>query len=913
MRDVVTHLKTTAELSGGETARVRAWVAQAADIVTPVWPLERFIACNPLLGLEDKPFAEAVREGERLFDGAGYRPLAAYQADYRAGRIDADGLDRSFARHFPNKAPLVRIGAKSVDAASLLRARLTGALPTAADVPETLATAAARKIESLPSPSRDFAEPMATGGGNVEAANWIDSHVVKICSVFLDSGLATLPMPHRELGLYRAWRKLAPYDPDLTTGTPTAARRLLNALPEAPEATIMVALKEVFGIHDSDSVFDVLSRELAALRGWAGFIKQRHSEGADKDAPADPVGYLGIRLALVLLAHETGRDLSADGRVVAGDSVETRVPMLARLACHAGLSANDLDTVAPTELENLLRTVVDVPEASLSAVYLDTVETSYRTMLLGKLLPKAQDGETGTSEVRPRAQAVFCIDVRSEVFRRHLEQRGTYQTLGYAGFFGLPMRYHGGPDDHAHAHCPPLLSVKHEVAEAPRADRLHEAHAVAARRQRNTTAGQVYKGLKGNIAAAFGLVEGAGPLSGLAMATRTLTPGGFAELTDKLFGSTALGGRFKPALRQQASAGSNDIFGLSRDEQVFYAHAMFQLTGLAAPFGRLLLICGHGSTTTNNPYAAALDCGACGGRRGGPNARVMASILNSPEVRERLAEVGVELPADCIALAGEHDTATDHVTLYDTDTIPASHAGDLATLERDLAAAGASTRLERGRRLPGVSDDPHKALYRRSMDWAQVRPEWGLAGNAALIVGPRAWTRSVDLGGRCFLHDYDWRQDPRGEALTVILTAPMVVAHWICSQYYFSTVDNRVYGSGDKTTQNVVGGFGVMQGNASDLKTGLPQQSVMDDESRPYHTPQRLLTVIRAPRQRVEGIIAANDILRRLFGNGWVKLTVVDPEDGAVYHNEGVQLIQHTATGQVTSTAADLRHPMPTG
>ncbi len=161
-----------------------------------------------------------------------------------------------------------------------------------------------------------------------------------------------------------------------------------------------------------------------------------------------------------------------------------------------------------------------------------------------------------------------------------------------------------------------------------------------------------------------------------------------------------------------------------------------------------------------------------------------------------------------------------------------------------------------------------------------MRPEWGLAGNAAFVVGPRALTAGLDLEGRAFLHSYDWRQDPEGKALEIILTAPLVVAEWINTQYYFSTVDNARYGSGDKATQNVVGLVGTVQGNAGDLLTGLPRQSVLDDEGRPFHEPLRLMAVVMAPVGRVTGIIAQNQILQTLFDNGWVALLVIDPDTG---------------------------------
>jgi uncharacterized protein YbcC (UPF0753/DUF2309 family) len=113
----------------------------------------------------------------------------------------------------------------------------------------------------------------------------------------------------------------------------------------------------------------------------------------------------------------------------------------------------------------------------------------------------------------------------------------------------------------------------------------------------------------------------------------------------------------------------------------------------------------------------------------------------------------------------------------------------------------------------------------------------GLSGNAAFIIGPRALTQGLDLGGTAFLHSYDWKQDEDGSALTGIMTAPMIVAQWINCQYLFSTIDNEAFGAGDKTTQNVIGGFGVVQGSGGDLCTGLPRQSLFHDDGTPTTFP----------------------------------------------------------------------------
>jgi hypothetical protein len=171
----------------------------------------------------------------------------------------------------------------------------------------------------------------------------------------------------------------------------------------------------------------------------------------------------------------------------------------------------------------------------------------------------------------------------------------------------------------------------------------------------------------------------------------------------------------------------------------------------------------------------------------------------------------------------------------------------------------------------------------KSLNWSEVRPEWGLARNAAFIVGPRELTKEMDLDGRCFLHSYRWDIDEEGKLLETILTAPMVVAQWINSQYLFSTLDNVNYGSGSKITQNVVGKLGIMQGNGSDLMQGLPLQSVNKTDDLTYHEAIRLQVIVYAPRSRIDSIIEKNPILNTLFFNHWVILVAIDHIDNKPY------------------------------
>jgi hypothetical protein len=231
------------------------------------------------------------------------------------------------------------------------------------------------------------------------------------------------------------------------------------------------------------------------------------------------------------------------------------------------------------------------------------------------------------------------------------------------------------------------------------------------------------------------------------------------------------------------------------------------------------------------------------------------------------------------------------VQLYDIAEVPASHTSDVAEISGQLAAAGHATRKERAPALglQAMQDNPvalSRAVRERANDWAETRPEWGLANNAAFVVGPRSRTRGVNLQGRSFLHDYDEKTDPDGTLLELIMTAPMVVTHWINMQYYASTVDNHRYGSGNKTLHNVTGGrLGVFEGNGGDLRVGLPWQSVHDGECW-RHTPLRLTVAIQAPRERIEAVIAKHTTVRQLVENRWLYLVRLEGSQ-AEFYQEG--------------------------
>lgn len=904
------------------SARVAAIVYNASDVVMAMWPLSSFIAANPARILEKHRFEEAVTGARARLGGRGLLPPADYHALARQGLIALPALRDAFARRRcaaiadEDPDPPVPVGGLAVPVATVqwighFESIVAGVPDPAADPVADAAWVAAARCPL-------DAGPPQTGGREEEPAlRAMDVLMTRWCAAYVDTGQAAWPMPHREHGFWQAWRRLAPLDPSLPGKARRALKTLLAALPPGPESAIAALFARLQ--IDEEGWQPVLERHLLRLPGWASFLKWRAElAGAGAVDSTLVAQYLAARLAYVVAFRDGKVTVEADSAapveavVIRSDVTiiaARRVALqraLTALAAELGLSPATVRGLPINELTAVAAALAAMPDDAQSLIWLEAHEETYRRALLEGLAPRVPltGHEAPTAPARPAAQLVFCIDVRSEPFRRHLEAAGPFETLGFAGFYGVPVQYTAyGEEATPLDVCPALLRPRYRVTDVPTPTCAAAGERHRGGRDFMRQARKVVSGLKGHVAGCYGFVESVGGLFAAPFLGRTFAPQGFADAGAWVVRRLAPPIEVMPDVcspdgpekgktgdhdrdRRHGEAGRAGLpYGLAFEERVFFAEAALSIMGLTGNFARLVVFNGHGSATENNPYKAALDCGACGGNPGGQSGRILAAILNEPEVRAALAERGLSIPADTVFLAGEHNTTTDDVALYNLSAMPETHRRDVAALRQGLAIARARTSAERRARLPlaGDAETPAVAHTRqRSIDWAQVRPEWGLARNGAFIIGPRSMTRGLNLEGRTFLHSYDWTRDESGKALEVILTAPMVVAEWINTQYYFSTVDNDRFGSGSKVTHNVVGQIGVMQGNASDLQIGLPQQSVMSEHGRPYHEPLRLTTVCLAPPSRVAGIIASNVILQQLFDNDWVALVVIDPIEGKV-------------------------------
>ncbi len=749
----------------------------------------------------------------------------------------------------------------------------------------------------------------------------INSQLIKWVATFLDEGLAGWKMPEREKGFYQAWRQLIGQD---YTGTLLGIKNIakkIHTLPENPEEAICWSLQQL-GIPQKQWR-GYLSRLLSQLPGWTRYIRwlgEHPTYHAQQQHPIDTTQYLAVRLFYEMeLTHVTcEREWGIDGTVSAlraywkvrpdeylrkmGNDTHSIHPTkqnicnnawrLFHLSQFLELSPIEMHDLSSSDANLLLNWLDAFPADNHSTVWLEAYEENFRETLLKKL--HAHQGTVPALDIRPLAQLVFCIDVRSESFRRHIEAQGPYETLGFAGFFGIPMSHQAFDSEERADLCPVLLTPNHAVTEVPRPEEHQALQSYASGTRWHQLGHHLFHDLKHNPIGSMMVIDVLGFFFSLGLAGKTLFKKTFHVITSTIsnwfshqvptqISVSAPSDSQNPKIGDVTAESIPNGFaqGFTLAERATFIENGLRGMGLTQNYGRLVCLCGHGSETENNPYFGALDCGACGGNPGDANARVFAAMANDPEVRTILKEKGLAIPEDTWFLPGKHNTTTDRVIFYDLEEVPQSHREDIYVLCADLEEAEANQALERCHRIPHTPTEitPKEALAHvedRSWDWANPRPEWGLSGNAAFLIGRRKITRGLDLGGRVFLHSYDPIADPQGAILEKIMTAPLVVGEWINTGYYFSAVDPWGYGSGSKVLHNVVGGVGVMLGSQSDLQMGFPLQTVNNGD-RHYHEPMRLQAIIEAKPSVISSIIQKHAILQQLFHNQWLNLIAVDP------------------------------------
>lgn len=759
-----------------------------------------------------------------------------------------------------------------------------------------------------------------TDGGLVDQIN---NQLIKWISAYTDEGLAGWEMPGRNKGFFHVWKNLAQNDFSGKLFGITDFSQKVQNIDEHPEDAIYSSLSQLE--IPEEQWKDYLSRELSLLPGWTRYIRwlgEHPTYHAQQKHPIDTAQYLAVRLFYeVELTHiKCRKEWGIDGNVSSltsywtehieeyqqkiGNGGQTKDPIkkiisrdawrLFNLAQFLELSPKEVLNLSLADAQTLLKWLDIYPADQHGRVWIEAYEDSFREEILKKIT--GHRGKIPELESRPDAQLVFCIDVRSESFRRNLESQGAYETFGFAGFFGIPINHQAFDSDQRFLLCPVLLTPSHAVTETPRPQEEMALGKYSSGTRWSQLGDHFFHDLKHHPIGSMMVIDVLGLFFSLGLIGKTLLQKTFRSITSTIQNwlthrvptQISISAPNDPQNLKVGEVNEEGIpegisVGFSLSERAAFIENGLRAMGLTKNFARLVCLCGHGSETDNNPYYGALDCGACGGRPGDANARVFAAMANEPEVRRILKENGLPIPDDTWFLPGKHNTTTDRVYFYDLEELPDSHKEDYQSLIKGLEAAGARQALERCHRIPGAPTDisPEQAYAHvdsRSCDWANTRPEWGLAGNGAFLIGRRKLTKGLDLGGRVFLHSYDPIADPQGAILEKIMTAPLIVGEWINTGYYFSAADPWTYGSGSKVLHNVVGGVGMMLGSQSDLQMGFPLQTVNDADAH-YHEPMRLLAIIEHSPEVITSIIQKHSILQQLFHNQWLNLVALDPKN----------------------------------
>jgi uncharacterized protein YbcC (UPF0753/DUF2309 family) len=796
-----------------DAAELKEATERACARIAPTWPLDRFIALNPFWPLTHRPLPEVAGELAALSGGRLLMQRQWYAQEWRAGRLRSEHLREAIAE-------------------------------SGSDVTEDELTALFWSGEPTPSQRPLVVSTMEALGHREHEVTWpefVMERISRFCATYFGDGQAQITGV-RKGGFYASWRSQARTDHapylfmDLDDYQATVAK-----LPRTADDMIAHGCSDL-GVpaNERERYLSALLLDVNGWASWCAYLRwTARLDGGDDDSLRE---LLAIRLAWEWILFFAGDEaIRAEWRLAM-----TSWPAIDRAA-------------------RLVR--------SDDWILQRAVELAW----LSPLRPKLAQGFGVQRLAAPKLQAAFCLDVRSEPFRRALEAQGEgIQTLGVAGFFGLPIEYAQLASDDARPQLPGLLVPRYRVTDTgvPRG--------LAAKRRARLEGSYAWKAFKSSSLSSFSYVDAVGLFFARYLFQDAFRAERHAADHPDRAGLTESENR----TRMPRLTSTVDGQPLTADERCDIAAALLRTMGLTRDFARLVLFVGHGSETKNNAHAAGLDCGACNGQPGDVNARAAAALLNDADIRIGLVARGIDIPATTLFVGALHNTTTDEVSLFSESASVASHQPDLVGVRLVLDRASVATRRERAPRfgLGDLSDAKLRtAAVKRARNWAEIRPEWGLAGNAAFIVAPRERTRQISLEGRAFLHDYRSEDDTDNAILEAVMTGPMVVAHWINFQYYASTVDNARYGCGNKVLHNIVGGhLGVFEGNGGDLRIGLSLQSLHDGEQW-VHAPLRLAVFIEAPRPAIDQILEKHPKVSELVENEWLHLFQLDAAEHAIF------------------------------
>ena len=658
-----------------------------------------------------------------------------------------------------------------------------------------------------------------------------------LCS-YLDQGISMWRFPEKNRGFLEALRSIETTTHNSFFTTKEAREWFLKG-----DCSIPVLLKRIVG--DDSLTEQYLFDQQFAHQGWSGIVVSVETQ---------PESLLD------------GRKISLEELIVFELLLELDIMTMKKGADFAPLS-----TYLLPELEGLFEPLAQTPASEVVKLWQLSLEKSFYDQVIKGL---EQNMHSTKHESKKSFQAVFCIDDRECSLRRHLEELDpACETFGTPGFFGVAFYYQPEDGKFKTKLCPAPVTPSHLI------------RAVGANAKRKTDAHFSHQ-------------------------THSLLPGFLISQTLGFWSALRLFGQvFKPSMSPATSTSLQHMhkdsqlsiehhgefdgglqIGFTKAEMVDRVEALLKSMGFVKDFAPLIYVVSHGSSSVNNPHFSAYDCGACCGRPGSVNARVVCHMANDPEVRSLLKERGLLIPEETRFVGALHDTSRDEIVYYDEMLMSQAQRNLHEENVKIFAEALKANALERSRRFVLLDkklpkEKVFQSVRNRSVSLFEPRPELNHATNTLCIVGSRKLTKGLFLDRRAFLNSYDASIDTNGDLLYGILKAAAPVCGGINLEYFFSRVDNQRLGAGSKLPHNVMGLIGVANGIDGDLRPGLPSQMIE------VHDPLRLMIVVEQEPEKVLSVIQRAQETYEWFINDWIQLVAISPSSRKFYRFEGGQFV----------------------
>lgn len=661
----------------------------------------------------------------------------------------------------------------------------------------------------------------------------VHPNLFRITGSYIDQGIATWNFPAHENGFLASVRALEKNSFSSFLRSARARKLLLDESLELKDLlNILVGKEALFEQYICDQQF--------AHPGWSGMVAVLEKN------PQTLLNTLDISL----------RDLIMLECLLEIDAIDDIF----------GPKWEPLGNFPEVKPEELFAPVTPTLQHELLKLWHEAYEWTYYDQVLRAI---AKNNPV-IPESTPSFQALFCMDDRECSLRRYVEEADPdCETFGTPGHFNLEFFFQPEDSKFHTKVCPAPAQPKILVREFRNSYKNRkEIH--FSKRNHGFFGGIVTTTIIGWFSALKLALNIARPQ------LSPLTSASFRHMDPESTLQILADGTYTPEGLQ---------VGFTLEQMADRLEGLLKSIGLTDRFAPLIYAIGHGSTSVNNTHYAGYDCGACSGRPGSVNARVISYIGNHPDVRNVLRGRGIDIPETTRFVGGLHDTSRDEVTFFDTAELPDTLKEQHTRVAKWFVKSLDDNAKERSRRFMSIDTAKqapavHERVKRRTVSLFEPRPELNHATNAMCIVGRRSFSHSVFLDRRAFMNSFDYQVDPQGKYLEGILNAVAPVAGGINLEYYFSRVDNQQLGAGSKLPHNVVGLFGVANGIEGDLRTGLPYQMVE------VHDPVRLLVIVEHFPEVVAETISRNPDTLNWFNENWVRLVAAHPENRKLYFYE---------------------------